>query len=289
MSVGILESVSALLDLSEVSAAHDAMRRYFHTATPEDLATVIACADMLHQRPRTGVAKLRNAWQRATDERARATIAACGKAAATATRAEQVTEPDRAPRWTEDNKYQAPSEVHREYRPELRQQPRKRPEHEPRTVRHYFDNRAGVDDEPAPRERPDGYAIDYDRAAIAPQRGTSCVACFIERPSAAWRASADDGLCEDCRDDGRPGITTNEGDHRAGQVRARCDYLATHYPKASRTLMRADWRHAVTRADRDTITGWVKRNDAPTVQRRSVIPGPRQARRERVIHEPALA
>lgn len=287
MSVEILESVSTLLDLGDVSAAHDAMRRYFHTATPEDLATVITCADMLYQRPKTGVAKLRNAWERATDERTRATIAACGKAAATATRAEQVTEPDREPRWTENNKYQAPSEVHREHRPELQQQPRKRPEREPRAVRRYFDDRAGVDDEPAPRERPDGYAIDYDRAAIHPQRGTSCVTCFIERPAADWRNSADDGLCDDCREDGRPGINTNDDAHRADQIRARCAYIAEHYPNAARALMRADWRQATTSADRDEITAWVKRNDAPTHRR--TIPSPRKARTGRVTYQAATA
>jgi hypothetical protein len=48
----------------------------------------------------------------------------------------------------------------------------------------YAATRGGVDDAPEQAERPDGYTIDYDRAALDGLRAAACLGCHLERTPA---------------------------------------------------------------------------------------------------------
>ncbi|MCC3317954.1 MULTISPECIES: hypothetical protein [Nocardia] len=94
----------------------------------------------------------------------------------------------------------------------------------------------------APEHRGDGIEVDYSKAAKTPVRGWRCVFCFIERASCdAMRPDgrSDDGLCESCREDGRPGIPAlPEGFTYADVVAAHCRFLTTEYPAVAEALLR---------------------------------------------------
>jgi hypothetical protein len=132
----------------------------------------------------------------------------------------------------------------------------------------YYDpdtGRFGVDDEPwRGRDRPDAYALDYDKAALYDVRGLDCVACWIERTRADHAPRVregdvfDDGLCTECRERGRDGIPTITGPFtEADELAARCTFIATrHHPATARILLRRDWE-AVTRPARAHIEAWV--------------------------------
>lgn len=150
---------------------------------------------------------------------------------------------------------------------------------EPKVVTEYVATRLGVDDEPVHAAQPDGYALDYDRAALWAVRTTRCVSCWIERPAAdAYNHGrrSDDSLCSDCRHQARrDGITDAgvrelpDGYTRAEFVAARCAFIADHYPQAALTLLRAAWREA-TDTDRNLISDWVDTNPVPAPQARQV-------------------
>lgn len=98
----------------------------------------------------------------------------------------------------------------------------------------------------APEHRGTGIEVDYSKAAKAPVRGWRCVSCFIERSSIDRLrpdGRSDDGLCENCRADHRPGIPAlPEGFTYADVVAAHCRFLATEYPAGARALLRDRWR-----------------------------------------------
>jgi len=101
--------------------------------------------------------------------------------------------------------------------------------------------------------------LDYDLAALPPLRGLPCVVCRTERSSRGQHRRADDGLCEDCRESGRPGIPAPATDAlREAWILARCSYTAatSASPAECRARLRADWRH-LGREDRATVTRWV--------------------------------
>ncbi|NQE91156.1 MobF family relaxase [Nocardia terpenica] len=105
----------------------------------------------------------------------------------------------------------------------------------------------------------DTYPLDYDLAAIPDTRRFACVDCGIERHTTASTPPpgrrSDDGLCDDCRADGRPAIPDHDPtDH----IQARCTHLTTTRPApAALAALRADWRAAHTPTDRATIENWV--------------------------------
>ncbi|WP_280450401.1 hypothetical protein, partial [Nocardia cyriacigeorgica] len=111
----------------------------------------------------------------------------------------------------------------------------------------------------------DGYAIDYDQAALHPVVGWRCVHCFIERavadtrpidPATGQRRS-DDGLCDHCREDGHPGLPAlPSGYTRTQQIETFCAALTDRYPAAARALLRDQFRRSPFRI-RSTITNWV--------------------------------
>lgn len=99
----------------------------------------------------------------------------------------------------------------------------------------------------APEHRGDGVEVDYDKAAKAPVRGWPCVWCFIERSCLDSFGSdtqdSDDGLCEVCRDNGRPGIPPlPEAFTYTDTVHAHCAFLASEYPTRARAMLRAVWQ-----------------------------------------------
>ncbi|MGW5219930.1 winged helix-turn-helix transcriptional regulator [Nocardia sp. NPDC004085] len=101
----------------------------------------------------------------------------------------------------------------------------------------------------APEHRGDGFEVDHDNAAKAPVTGWRCVWCFIERSSldrlGSDRQHSDDGLCEYCRADGRPGIPAlPEGFTYTDTVTAHCEFLARAYPMLARALLRDQWRRS---------------------------------------------
>ncbi len=249
-------SVAALLRAGDVRTARQQWRETLRSAEPHECAVLAECGRILAEHPRTAPARLRDLWRR-SDEQARTVIVACAPVPGEQ-RARPEPEPDRTPRWNRSNRYQAPSTVHREVRPELRRAPRWIRE-ESRAVTTYMDTRAGVDDAPQRAERPDGYAIDYDNAAKYPVRGRPCIAlgCNIE-PSSADRAHGD-GLCQECRELGRPGIAVPDNATRTQAIGALCAYVHQHYPRALDHL-RAEWGRYSDPADRDTVATWVAAN-----------------------------
>ena len=124
----------------------------------------------------------------------------------------------------------------------------------------YLAERGGDDDptddpadDPAAAERPPGYDLDYDLAALAPLRGRPCLnlTCRVERTPADLRTS--DGLCRDCRADGHT---------RASVIADWCAHIAaTHPGERARQRLREAWstaRGAGASADRAVIAGWVQ-------------------------------
>ncbi|MBF6341260.1 winged helix-turn-helix transcriptional regulator [Nocardia abscessus] len=101
----------------------------------------------------------------------------------------------------------------------------------------------------APEHRGDGFEVDHDNAANPPVTGWRCVWCFIERSSldrhSSDRQRSDDGLCEYCRADGRPGILPlPDAFTYTDTVTAHCAFLAREYPTLARTLLRDQWRRS---------------------------------------------
>lgn len=147
----------------------------------------------------------------------------------------------------------------------------------------YLDTRGDIDDSPhhlplpegtshryhLDRTRsaptPDGYALDYDRAAIPGTRGFACVHCLLERATTDAVITdgrrSDDGLCRSCRDVGAIGIPDHDP---AEHLRARCAHItATFPPVAAVSLLRRDWRSSRTPDDRHVIEAWVREHHPP--------------------------
>ncbi|GAA3357882.1 hypothetical protein [Saccharopolyspora gregorii] len=265
----------------------------FASLRPSDreLAALLECARTL-QRP-TRVARPRFealAERAAAHGDVRAVVEACAPAewdqhrpAATAQPAEQ-----RAPHWSEDTRHEAPRDL--ATRRVLRRLPAQRAEaraaeHAHNLVEAYAATRLHVDDD-APAQpvradsvtvRPDSptvYAsgLDYDDAAKHPARGR-CLVCNVE-PSECDRRKRD-GLCEDCRERGRPGLEELPVNaSRADRIRAVCAYRVAHDPHPLRAL-RAEWSRYSRDDDRRIVEDWVSRNvpTAPVV----ALPAPRAA------------
>ncbi|MBQ0927554.1 hypothetical protein [Saccharopolyspora endophytica] len=269
-------SVAALLRTGDLRAARAQWRETLTSADAREISALAECGRILAEHPRTGVKRLREYWKRA-DERDRAVIAACAPRPGEQ-RERPEPQADRASRWDrqaiENARRRAGGAVRTEVRPELRRAQRKA-RAEARAVTEYAATRAGVDDAPQRGERPDGYAVDYERMAINPvardrerpdprttavrDGGRPCVAlgCNIE-PSRADRAHRD-GLCQECRELGRPGIQVPDNATRAQAIEALCAYIHQHYPRALKHL-RTEWSRYSHQTDRDTVAAWAAAN-----------------------------
>ncbi|WP_043661779.1 hypothetical protein [Nocardia thailandica] len=91
-----------------------------------------------------------------------------------------------------------------------------------------------------------GNGLDDFRTAMTPTHGWRCVVCFIERAEADRRPvhvrdgllRSDDGLCDHCREDDRPGLPTLPGGFTPTDLTiAYCTYWATHYRAAAVALI----------------------------------------------------
>ena len=245
-----ISDLAVLVKDGKLAEAKRAARALLNSADPHDLEVIANCAHILENWPIIGVAKLRWYWGGA-NEHDRAIIAACAPS-----QGDQRNSPThrtkRDPQWSRKTFYRAA----RDNRPPLR----RAEDPEPAIVAAYHVDRAGVDDAPERDERPDGYALDYDRAALAPMRATPCVRCWTERSTVNVTSKQDDGLCDECRDKGRPGIPAlSEVHSRADAIEARCAFIAEHYPALAVKLLRRYWHQCMT-DDRPTIEAWVKRH-----------------------------
>ena len=130
------------------------------------------------------------------------------------------------------------------------------------------------DDTPAAIDPPDGYALDYDRAARTTLRTTPCVACFIERrPQDDHTTGHDDGLCDECRTANRPGLPCQPHTGRriprtvaylnpqaraaATTVATRCATVADYLPPAAALVWLRAYYRVAPEAHRDIIAAWV--------------------------------
>jgi hypothetical protein len=268
-----ISDIAARVRAGELLEAKRQARALLDTAEPRHLEVIAQCAAIAETYPRTAVTRLRWMWHQA-DADARAIIEACAPAPGE-DRSRPQPETQLPPRWNGRTRYQAPSTV------TVRQGRPRRPQRrsvEPAVSVRYHETRAGVDDQPHHGERPDGYANDYDRAAVPAQRGTGCLSCWVERAAADLRRP-DDGLCSECRDAGRRGIAPLPAGHsHADAIAARCGFIAAHHlPATARHLLRADWQHSQPR-DRETIAAWVAAHpitDTPTATDTADEPGAR--------------
>lgn len=271
----VSESVAAVAAMVKSGNLREAKRttaQLLDNVHPQVLAVLGECADILSRPNAIARPKLTALWQR-SDTTARKIIEACAPARDEwDTRTVPETPVDERPRPLRS----IPGEVttrkgQRISRQELRNRRNQRRDqrHTDKDAAAYFAHRAGVDDQPRHGDRPDAYALDYDRAALCGLRGLDCVACWIERtradhtPNTGYGDLSDDGLCSECRERGRVGVPSlPAGFTLADAVAARCTYIATrHHPATARTLLRGDW-HTVNFHARTLIADWVKANAA---------------------------
>jgi hypothetical protein len=246
---------------------------------PTVLTLLNECADILSRPNAVARPKLSALWHRC-DETGRKIIEACAPA-------KDEWEHRRVPELPADNQPRrtdrpaSPAQTRRgtpvnEW--ELRARRDKRQARKDTAAYHDPDTgRAGVDDEPwRGKDRPDAYALDYDKAALHALRGLDCVSCYSERtptdhaPHVREGDLSDDGLCTECRDRDREGIPSLPAGfafadpfaQAALHVAARCTYVASrHHPATARTLLNRDWE-AVPGHARALIAAWGKANTA---------------------------
>lgn len=112
----------------------------------------------------------------------------------------------------------------------------------------------------------DGDPLDIEATALAPVVGWRCVWCFIERSLADTRPidpvtghrRSDDGLCDHCRSNGRPGLPPHPtGIALADFVEVFCAYLADRYPDSVVSLLGEHARRS-TLPVRARIAAWLR-------------------------------
>ncbi|MEU1204634.1 hypothetical protein [Nocardia sp. NPDC005825] len=91
-----------------------------------------------------------------------------------------------------------------------------------------------------------GNGLDYDHEAMTPVRGWRCVSCFIERSDTDQHIThthtgglrSDDGLCDICRADDRPGLPLlPDGFTARDLARTYFQFFAATYPDSARGLL----------------------------------------------------
>lgn len=246
---------------------------------PTVLTLLNECADILSRPNAVARPKLTALWQRC-DETGRKIIEACAPA-------RDEWEHRQVPELPADDRPRQPAPRPGQARTrrgtpvnewELRARRDKRQARKDTADYHDPDTgRAGVDDEPwRGKDRPDAYALDYDKAALHALRGLDCVSCYGERtradhtPHVREGDLSDDGLCTECRERDREGIPSLPAGftfadpfaQAALHVAARCTYIASrHHPATARTLLNRDWE-AVPGHARALIAAWGKANTA---------------------------
>ncbi len=251
-----LAQLAELVDAGDLTAARRMSQRLLGSADPLALTVLTRCANALQADPDVAAERLRQLW-RDSDPADRTIIEACVPDAD--------YRPD-LPTSAVDHfaanrpRYVAPRDLRITRRAPTAPRPRAG---DSGIAGAYERDRGGFDEQPEPATTPIGYELDYDRAAVPALRGTPCVQCWIERSSADQRRGrCDDGLCQDCRDSGRPGIPELPAGHtRTEAVEGRCEFIATHAGAGARAALRQEYRRA-NRADRAVITAWVAAHTA---------------------------
>ncbi|WP_280335619.1 MobF family relaxase [Nocardia wallacei] len=273
-----LRSIAELFrtgDVERATTAFHGLTRTLSTAEHDILERVTTTLHT-HAWP---VAKARLQWAAHRYPEHRALIDAC-----TPTTDPHVYQPEPAhtrPSGQRDPRREA-ARNHRERTDLTRRRPPRTPDTGGEIADAYLTDRAPVDADPKHLPVPDGvdhhyhtapgrgssrngYAIDYDRAAVPHTHGFGCVHCGIERairdtqPQPSRRG--DDGLCGGCRDDGQPAIPDHDP---ADHITARCAHVTRTYPPdQARAKLRRDWHNAPTRRSRHALTDWVRRNPFP--------------------------
>jgi hypothetical protein len=106
--------------------------------------------------------------------------------------------------------------------------------------------RRHVDNAPTRAERPVGYGLDYDRAAVPSLRGAPCLGCGVERSRADHARG--DGLCEGCTDDG---LTTEVA------IAARAEGVLARHGAQARAELRRWWSQLDRGQPREALARWV--------------------------------
>lgn len=243
-----------IAELVERGALREARRRTERVLADADEPTrqlLTQCLHALECHPSVRLARLRHLW-RISDEDGRALVEAClprgdrpaddpaARRAVEIRAAVRTAARDLPTRWTS---------------PKAR--PSQRTVDATTAAGRYFTDR--VEPEQDRDDRESVMPLDYDRAALPPLLGLPCVVCRTERSSRDRDRRTDDGLCEDCRDSGRPGIPVPVVPaSREAQIIARCEYVVRTSATLAerRARLRADWRH-LGRADRSIMSEWV--------------------------------
>ena len=252
--------VARLADLvadGKFTAARRAAASLIDQADPHTLGLIARCAEALQADRHTATAALDELWLTASDQAA-AIITAC---LPDEDYRPDLPTPEPEPAWKRQVRWVPPSRVRVRRGPGSAAPARSGDSGDSGIVLSYL-----AETDPAPgevresgAERPLGYELDYDLAAVHPVRGTPCVGCWIERTRADQRRGQDDGLCGECRDAGHCGIPALPVGHtRADAVRARCRFIADADTTGQGGLptLRAEYGRA-NKADRAVIAAWV--------------------------------
>jgi len=249
----VVARLAELVAHGKFTAARRAAASLIDQADPHTLGLIARCAEALQADRHTATAALDELWLTASEQDA-AIITAC---LPDEDYRPDLPTPELEPAWKREVRWVPPSRV------QVRRGPRRAPARsgDSGVVLSYL-----AETDPAPgevresgTERPLGYELDYDLAAVHPVRGTPCVGCWIERTRADQRRGQDDGLCGECRDAGHSGIPALPVGHtRTDAVRARCRFIADTDTTGQGGLptLRAEYRRACP-ADKAVIAAWV--------------------------------
>jgi hypothetical protein len=255
----VLARLAELVAHGKFAAARRAAAGLIDRADPHTLGLIARCAEALEGDRHDATAALDELWLTATEQDA-AIITACLPAA---DYRPDLPTPEPEPAWKRQVRWVPPSRVRVRRGPVTTPARRGDPRGSDAVASYLVGSTDAEVDEPQ-TERPIGYELDYDLAAVHPVRGTPCVGCWIERTRADQRPGQDDGLCGECRETGRRGIPALPAGHtRADAVRARCQHIADTDTTGRGALptLRAEYRRANT-ADRAAIAAWVNDHQA---------------------------
>ncbi|SDD56231.1 hypothetical protein [Actinokineospora iranica] len=279
----VLDEITAELKAGRIRRARALGRKLLDKADLRDLWLLRKIADVLEHRPYTAADILRGWMDRAPEDAGRdcAIIRAClpedgeirhrprGKSGSTR---RYTTSTPRASRVVTTQKPNG--------RKARRTRRKMRAEAE---VHSYQAERAGVAegeqipdrDDRAAEEQVYASGVDFDRAALyGMDTPYLCLTCTIGRgrydlDTARVRAGrGDDGLCAQCRENGRRGVAPLPTGHTDTHTsRARCWYLfnawACEGDDAVRAILRAEWKHAPSPEARDAVVTFVAAHLAP--------------------------
>ncbi|MBF6331880.1 MobF family relaxase [Nocardia transvalensis] len=270
-----LRVIAELFRTGHIHNAGKTFRELVNDLSDDERDIITRVANTLYQNS-FPVARARLQWAADRYPQHRALIHAC-----TPDTDPHVYQPDTAPTTSGrgERRRTAPRDNEQTDPPSHRTSPRP-PDRSAATIDAYLATRAHVDDDPDhmplpqavdhhyrstahDNNPPDGYAVDYDHAAVPRSSGFCCFSCGIERAVIATPPGrrGDDGLCEDCRDDGTPAIPDHDP---ADHIPARCAHITSTYPATqARAKLAHDWRHAPTRRDRHAIADWVRQHPFP--------------------------